>query len=257
MDVQLTAVDARSGRSADVVLVVEKDSTVADAAGALRDALGLPAFVEDHGPLGPAGAEVWIAGRPVDPTLPMTVSPLREGAVVGLGGPVGLGVHDPDVGGVAEVRVVGGPDAGRVHRLPLGEFVLGSAHDADAYVADGTVAARQARVLVTPQEVRWTPYDGATATTVEGRPLTEPRTLQPGQVVAVGTSRFTVVPAEAPDAALVPSEDGGLAYNRPPRLPPAPSSGASRCRPSRQTARNGPSRCWPRWPRWCSAWPCS
>ena len=171
-----------------------------------------------------AGAEVWIAGRPVDPALPMTVSPLREGAVVGLGGPVGLGVHDPDVGGVAEVRVVGGPDAGRVHRLPLGEFVLGSAHDAEAYVADGSVAARQARLLVTPQEVRWTPYDGATPATIEGRPLTEPRALQPGQVVAVGTSRFTVVPAEAPDAALVPSEDGGLAYNRPPRLPPAPAS---------------------------------
>lgn len=222
MDVQLTAVDARTGRSADVVLVVEKDSTVADAARALRDALGLPAVLEAVG--GPAGAEVWIAGRPVDPTLAMTVSPLREGAVVGLGGPVGLGVHDPDVGGVAEVRVVGGPDAGRVHRLPLGEFVLGSAHDADAYVADTSVAARQARLLVTPQGVRWTPYDGATATTVEGRPVTEPRAVQPGQVVAVGTTRLTVVPAEAPDAALVPSDDGGLAYNRPPRLPPAPAS---------------------------------
>ena len=46
MDVQLTAVDARSGRSADVVLVVEKDSTVADAARALRAALGLPDSVE-------------------------------------------------------------------------------------------------------------------------------------------------------------------------------------------------------------------
>ncbi|HEV7655775.1 MAG TPA: FtsK/SpoIIIE domain-containing protein [Mycobacteriales bacterium] len=224
MDVQLTAVDARSGRSADVVLIVEKDSTVADAARALRDALGLPAFVEGYGPTGPAGADVWIAGRPVDPSLPMTVSPLREGAVVGLGGPVGLGVHDPDVGGVAEVRIVGGPDSGRVHRLPLGEFVFGSAHDAEAYVADPTVAPRQARLLVTPQEVRWTPYDGAGPVTIEGRPLTEPRSLQPGQVVAVGTTRLTVVPAEAPDAALVPSEDGGLAYNRPPRLPPAPSS---------------------------------
>ena len=120
MDVQLTAVDARSGRSADVVLVVEKDSTVADAARALRAALGLPDLLEGHGPTAPAGAEIWIAGRPVDPSLPMTVSPLREGTVVGLGGPVGLGVHDPDVGGVAEVRVVGGPDAGRlvglVHR---------------------------------------------------------------------------------------------------------------------------------------------
>jgi S-DNA-T family DNA segregation ATPase FtsK/SpoIIIE len=224
VDVQLTAVDARSGRSADVVLVVEKDSTVADAARALRDALGLPAVVEGFGPVGPAGAEIWIAGRPVDPALPMTVSPLREGAVVGLGGPVGLGVHDPDVGGVAEVRVVGGPDAGRVHRLPLGEFVLGSAHDADAYVADGTIAPRQARLLVTPQEVRWTPYDGASPVTVEGRPLTEPKPVLQGQVVAVGTTRLTVVPAEAPDAALVPSEDGGLAYNRPPRLPPAPAS---------------------------------
>ncbi|HST67657.1 MAG TPA: FHA domain-containing protein, partial [Mycobacteriales bacterium] len=223
VDVQLTAVDARSGRSADVVLVVEKDSTVADAARALRGALGLPGAGAVEG-LGPAGAEVWIAGRPVDPSLPMTVSPLREGAVVGLGGPVGLGVHDPDVGGVAEVRIVGGPDAGRVHRLPLGEFVFGSAHDAEAYVADGSVAPRQARLLVTPQEVRWTSYEGVPEATVEGRALSEPRALQPGQVVAVGTTRLTVVPAEAPDAALVPSEDGGLAYNRPPRLPPAPAS---------------------------------
>ena len=95
MDVQLTAVDARSGRSADVVLVVEKDSTVADAARALRAALGLPASSRATARLGPAGAEVWIAGRPVDPTLPMTVSPLREGAVVGLGGPVGPGRARP------------------------------------------------------------------------------------------------------------------------------------------------------------------
>jgi len=46
VDVQLTAIDARSGRSADVVLVVEKDSTVAEAARALRAALGLPEVVE-------------------------------------------------------------------------------------------------------------------------------------------------------------------------------------------------------------------
>ena len=163
-----------------------------------------------------------MAGRPVDPALAMTASPLREGVVVGLGGPVGLGVHDPDVGGVAEVRVVGGPDAGRVHRLPLGEFVLGSAHDADAYVADRTVSARQARLLVTPDAVRWTPYEGAAPARVESRELTGEREVKPGQLIAVGSTRLVVVPAGAPDAALVPSDDGGLAYNRPPRLPPAP-----------------------------------
>ncbi|HEX6754705.1 MAG TPA: FHA domain-containing protein, partial [Mycobacteriales bacterium] len=152
----------------------------------------------------------------------MTVSPLREGVVVGLGGPVGLGVHDPDVGGVAEVRVVGGPDSGRVHRLPLGEFVLGSAHDAEAVVADPTVAARQARLLVTPRTVRWTPFEGASPARVESRAITEEREIKPGQVVAIGETRLMIVPAEAPDAALVPSDDGGLAYNRPPRLPPAP-----------------------------------
>ena len=133
-------------------------------------------------------------------------------------------MHDPDVGGVAEVRVVGGPDAGRVHRLPLGEFVLGSAHDADAYVADPTVSPRQARLLVTPQAVRWRPYEEAAAARLESRPLTEERAVEPGQVVAVGDTRLMVVPAEAPDAALVPSDDGGLAYNRPPRLPPAPTA---------------------------------
>ena len=63
---------------------------------------------------------LWIAGRPVNPDLRVTLSPLRHGAIVGLGGAVGAGAHDTDVGGVAEVRVVGGPDAGRVHRLPLG-----------------------------------------------------------------------------------------------------------------------------------------
>ena len=228
MDVQLTAVDARTGRSADVVLVVEKDSTVADAARALREALGvaggIEAAVRSGGAAGTAGAEVWVAGRPVDPALAMAASPLREGVAVGLGGPVGLGVHDPDVGGVAEVRVVAGPDAGRVHRLPLGEFVLGSAHDADVYMADQSVSARQARLLVTPEAVRWTPYEGAASARLESRPLTGEQDVTPGEVIAVGTTRLTVVPAEAPDAALVPSDDGGLAYNRPPRLPPAPKS---------------------------------
>ena len=40
VDVQLTAVDAASGRRADVVLVIEKDSTVGDAERALWAALG-------------------------------------------------------------------------------------------------------------------------------------------------------------------------------------------------------------------------
>jgi len=226
VDIQLTAVHARSGRRLDVVLAVEATSTVADAERALCSALGVeaaPHLVALDRHAGPTPG-LWVAGRPVGPELTVGVSPLREGAVVGLGGPVGPGVHDLDVGGVAEVRVVGGPDAGRVHRLPLGEYVLGSAHDADAPVADPTVSPRQARLLVTPNGVRWTPFDGAAGARVEGKQIDSERQLKNGQVVAIGTTRLTVVPAEAPDAALVPSDDGGLAYNRPPRLPPPPTA---------------------------------
>jgi S-DNA-T family DNA segregation ATPase FtsK/SpoIIIE len=231
VDIQLTAVDAGSGRRQDVVLVVEQDSTVADAEQALRSALGIEGAPRLLGlgryggpPAAAAPACVWVAGRPVSPELAVRASPLRDGVVVGLGGPVGPGVHDLDVGGVAEVRVVGGPDAGRVHRLPLGEYVLGSAHDADAVVEDPTVSARQARLLVTPAGVQWTPFDQTAGARVEGEPIDAERQLTDGELVAVGDSRLLVVPAEAPDAALAPTDDGGLAYNRPPRLPPPPTA---------------------------------
>jgi S-DNA-T family DNA segregation ATPase FtsK/SpoIIIE len=229
VDIQLTVVDAPTGRRRDVVLVIEPDSTAADAERALRACLsteGLsatlsPQLAELARPAGAAG--IWVAGRPVNPDLPVRLSPIREGAVLGLGGPVGVGMHDLDIGGVAEVRVVGGPDAGRVHRLPLGEYVLGSAHEARAYVADRTVGGRQARLLVRPGQVRWTPYDQAPQARLEGRDVTGPTVVKPGQVIAIGETRLMIVPAEAPDAALVPTDDAGLAYNRPPRLPPAPT----------------------------------
>jgi DNA segregation ATPase FtsK/SpoIIIE, S-DNA-T family len=228
MDIQLTVVDAPTGRRRDVVLVVEPDSTVGDAEQALRASLateGLtPGLTGQLAQLArPALAPgIWVAGRPVALDTPIRFSPLREGAVVGVGGPVGVGMHDLDVGGVAELRVVGGPDSGRVHRLSLGEYVLGSAPEARVYVEDPSVAARQARLLVSPGEVRWTPYEHAAGAAVEGREITGAVILKPAQLIAVGETRLMVVPAQAPDAALVPTDDGGLAYNRPPRLPPAP-----------------------------------
>jgi len=256
MDIQLTAVDARSGRWQDIVLVLEPESTVADAERALRSSLGVEAMQLAGRMVGPPGSPgapggLWVAGRPVRPDLPVGVSPLREGVVVGLGGPVGLGIHDPDVGGVVEIRVVSGPDSGRVHRLPLGEYVLGSAHDADAYVEDPTVSARQARLLVTPNELRWTPFDEARPARLEGKKITAERLVKPGQVVAIGNTRLMAWPAEAPDAALVATTDGGLAYNRPPRPP------GSTCRSSRRTVASGRSRSWPRWPRWPSVSSCT
>jgi S-DNA-T family DNA segregation ATPase FtsK/SpoIIIE len=163
VDVQLTAVDARSGRSADVVLVVEKDSTVADAARALRAALGLPDTVEGlrrrlRPDLRPPHRRLdrRPPGRPV---LPMTVSPLRE-ARWSVWRARRSRRARPDVGGVAEVRVVGGPDAGRVHRLPLGEFVLGAPTTTRGLRGRRLGRRPAGPAAGHPAEVRWTPYDG-------------------------------------------------------------------------------------------------
>jgi hypothetical protein len=66
VDIQLTAVDAGSGRRQDVVLVVEPDSMVADAERVLRAALGVegaprpaqvPAPANRYG--GPPAGRAW------------------------------------------------------------------------------------------------------------------------------------------------------------------------------------------------------
>ncbi|MBO0898841.1 cell division-like protein [Cellulomonas sp. zg-ZUI199] len=85
-----------------------------------------------------AGApDLWWHGAPLDADVPVEQSPLRHGAVVGLGVDPGDVWAEPD--GACEVRVVSGRQAGRVHRLPVGRHVLGSDPAASVPVDDPDV----------------------------------------------------------------------------------------------------------------------
>jgi S-DNA-T family DNA segregation ATPase FtsK/SpoIIIE len=200
------------GGRADILVDTDPAAPVGSLAGQIAALLGRPGTAD-----GPPALHV--GGYRVDPSLPVDLSPIRDGVLVSLDDPAGC--PEPEAQGLVEVRVVGGPDAGGVYRLGPGAAVAGSGPDAWIRVDDPDLPHNAIEVEVDADgacTVR--PCYGASAT-LDGEPLTDGRDWQPGAVVAAGRSLLELTPVQFPDAALRPSEDGtGLDYNRPPRLTP-------------------------------------
>jgi S-DNA-T family DNA segregation ATPase FtsK/SpoIIIE len=167
----------------------------------------------------PWATPLYVDYQLVPADLSLAQSPLRDGSVISLGTPEGCVYPEPS--GLVEIRVAGGPGAGAVHRLSLGETTIGSGHSAAIQLNDPqvpelalhvTVDRRGGCEVAAYQEVR---------AALEGEPLSAPAQWQPGQQIAVGATLLGLAPYEPPDAALHPSEDGtGIDFNRPPRLLP-------------------------------------
>ncbi|GAB2873031.1 FtsK/SpoIIIE domain-containing protein [Actinoallomurus bryophytorum] len=138
---------------------------------------------------------------------------LRDGAVVAVHQSAAPGTVLTEPTGIAEVRVSGGPASGSVHRLGIGQTTFGTGSDVDVRLPDPTVPPHALKVTVESRRV-----------TVQGSgvldqvPLDGTVEWPPGGVLAVGSTVLTLVPQVAPDAHLSALEDGGLAYNRPPRI---------------------------------------
>ncbi|GAA2210596.1 hypothetical protein GCM10009850_060550 [Nonomuraea monospora] len=197
---------------------------------------------------------LWRDGRPLDPLAPVTAV-LRDGDKVTMEAHLARATIVAEPGGVAEVRVVGGPAAGAVHRLGLGAHVIGADPMCAVAVGDPALAPEAVTVRVTPEAITvertWQPPADApklklkgrwaeevaelTARTAEreaaalaagygevpeldGRPLTEPVEWPDQAVLTCGSSVFTLTSIEPRDAHLAPRKEGGVAYNRPPRL---------------------------------------
>ncbi len=201
----LTTVDTR-GTVVDHLLDTSADTTV----GELAQALGTGRT-----------PTLFVAGAPIDPHLNLRDSPLRQGVVVGLDRPVSAVWVEPR--GVAEIRFVGGHDAGVVIRLDIGDYLIGAASTCRIRIVDPGGPPARARLRVLPDgrcELVPLTDSGLRLDRVE---VTEPRAWPDGSVLAVGSSLLELARPQPPDAALAPSEDRtGLDYNRPPRLLPAP-----------------------------------
>ncbi|QCX78416.1 ESX-1 secretion system protein EccCa1 [Streptomyces sp. YIM 121038] len=240
MRLTLTVVDPIGGGSADVVLDADPDSSVRDIAAELARTAGRSgAQVIPLGPHQPTpdGAPVlYVDGYAVDPGATVVTSPLREGAVVSLHDPAGCVPGEPT--GLVELRVVGGPAAGAVHRLGIGRYDIGSGPAAYVRVDDPELAARALTLSVatdgTCRLVVRGGEEGGGEVTLDGAKFTgaEDGAWPLGSQLAAGNTLFELVRYAPPDAALKWSEDGaGLDYNRPPRLRP----------PERQTTFRLPS----------------
>src|SRR6266508_1920838 len=248
----LTVLDAASGARADVLVSIEDTlaprgpgGATAGAAGA-RDPAGLdaadqragdqqlaivirhPRFTQEAAASllapGPrqAGGErattLWVDGGPLAAELP-AARVLRDGMVVSLSPRYAQATSLAEPGGVAEVRVVGGPAAGSVHRLGLGRFEIGSHPRCAVTVEDPAVPPGAAVVSVAPDGASVEAASGVSLA-LDGETLGGPAAWPYGGVLALGDSLLALHLPEEADASLVPSGDGGLAYNRPPRLLP-------------------------------------
>ncbi|SDG67216.1 DNA segregation ATPase FtsK/SpoIIIE, S-DNA-T family [Sinosporangium album] len=221
----------------------------------------------------PEPVRLWRDGRELDPAA-RAQAVLRDGDLVTLDRRLAAATIAEEPAGVVEVRVVGGPAGGAVHRVGLGAHVIGSSPACAIAVPDPLLAAEAVVMRVTPdgvqvkglrrrrrdEEVPWdddgrlrrlwdeglavyeekdysdrpgdrnaeaAPWEemrGASErleyadAELAGKRLTRPVHWPQDALLRCGASVFTVRPIEPPDAHLDVRQDGGLAYNRPPRL---------------------------------------
>jgi DNA segregation ATPase FtsK/SpoIIIE, S-DNA-T family len=175
----------------------------------------------------PAQETLWLDGRPVDPRA-RAASVLRDGALVAIDPRAAAATSLAEPAGLAEVRVVGGPAAGTVHRLGFGTLTLGASADCQVRVTGTGLPAYAARLVIGPggsagQTIvePLTQPAGGVPLLFDGEPLTAARPWEPGSLLQVGPHVLALASPEQPDAHLAPVGDGGLAFNRPPRLLPS------------------------------------
>jgi S-DNA-T family DNA segregation ATPase FtsK/SpoIIIE len=165
MRLLVTAEAASSGDSRDAIVAYSPTSTVADLEALLQQLLGQRSphadvadviDLDSRRGLDRSGPGLFLGGRRLDPDATLATAGIRHGAVVGLGGPSRHRAQEPQ--GVVEVRVSSGRGAGRVHRLGIGTWTIGSAEHCAIRVGDAPeIAARlevdaHGRVEVTADE---------------------------------------------------------------------------------------------------------
>ena len=183
------------GRSVDVEVVAHDHDRLLDVLPALAGALGQPV------------SAVWAASTRLADDLPLSASPLVHGAVLGVGGPVS---GDRRSGSAAlELRVVGGPAAGRTVPLGQGRHVIGRGSEADVRLDDPDVSRRHVAVEVGRGSITVADLGSTNGSRVGDCPLdARPRTWPSGQVLRLGASAVTVVGPGGATAAVDPAAAG-------------------------------------------------
>jgi S-DNA-T family DNA segregation ATPase FtsK/SpoIIIE len=169
--------------------------------------------------------ELWLAGFPLDPSIRLVTSGIRDGSWLGLGGPPpGHGASTRP--GIAEIRVVGGPDCGLVVPVDVGRYVIGRG-SGDISLTDTNVTRSGHCVIVVTAtagapEFGLQNLDDKNGTGIDGQPVGhDPEPVRPGQLIAVGSSLLAIAVPDDERAVTQPgnaSDPLGRRLNRPPRM---------------------------------------
>ncbi|MEU8585667.1 FtsK/SpoIIIE domain-containing protein [Streptomyces sp. NPDC048664] len=166
----------------------------------------------------PEATRLWADGVHCPPDV-RAGDVLRDGMRISVDAAVGPYLRTGEPTGRYELRVTAGPGSGRVARLAAGVTSIGSGHGCTIVIDDPRLPAEALRVRVgVDGGVTLAPRAKDTEVLLDDAPLTEEREWPRGALVKCGGSLLVLDDPVAPDAHLAPMGEGGLAYNRPPRL---------------------------------------
>ncbi|MGW5847062.1 FtsK/SpoIIIE domain-containing protein [Streptomyces sp. NPDC055254] len=216
----------------DVVINADETATAGDVAQAVASAFGgarpgwpggarevvvpLHAGFARQAPSGPA---LWADGYRCEPGTPVARI-LRDGMRVSVDDAIGPLLRRGEPAGRYELRIAAGPAAGRVVRLGVGAATIGSAPTCTVPVPDGGLAPVAARVTVDVKGNATLQTQQTTGVLLDDEEVQGETAWPLGAVLRAGESLFVLDHVTEPDAHLSATGEGGLAYNRPPRLSP-------------------------------------
>ena len=203
MRLNLRLVDRSSEQPQDIVLIAEPEMPMVEVAAALNTVMPGTLYL-DRSVLATDG--------------PLASSPLVDGSVVTAGGPGPA----PAARGSQVLAVVGGPFSGQIWPLVPGSTTVGRSSEADLRLDHESISRRHFSLVVESGTCTLEDLGSTNGTLVRGRAVSEPTVIGPGELIEAGACLFEVRVREERDADLRPDQLGGLAFNRPARIRPAP-----------------------------------
>ncbi|GAA5000088.1 FHA domain-containing protein [Kitasatospora paranensis] len=191
MQIRLTVLRPRSGPagpgpSTDVLVTAPAGTALGAVAGALAGAVGV------RGPRSTTHVHLYAGPERLDDQALLGRPPLIDGAVLS------LGESDPDADpadlpATAELRVVGGPDAGGVHHLHGDEIRVGRSSDADVPLDDPDVSRLHLSLHLDGDRITVRDLGSTNGTRLDGRFLRdEAAELADGELVRLGESTLRI-----------------------------------------------------------------
>ena len=206
MHIRLTLAGSGGGATpTDVMVMTSEPTTVHD----LR-----PHLV----PWLPRRRALYADGRPLSDDAVLGAPPLVHGAVLS---DASANLDDEVLQGVLQIRVVGGPYAGAVHRVVPGEITVGRAAGNVVRIDDPDVSRVHVSMTSDASGLYVRDLQSTNGTFIDDE-LVPPNGMPflPGQLLRAGNSALTLVVPSDDLAATTPDGKGQLLVNRPPRIRP-------------------------------------